>query len=82
MCTRVIVVIFEKFQLSLQVNRVPEQRLIKKLTMNGPDQALNEWERAVRIFSSPHNLQLRRHRLIQQINCLLEPSNSQFGWFD
>jgi len=43
MKTVVVVIILERFKLSLQIDRVPEQRLIKKLTTNGPDQALDEW---------------------------------------
>jgi hypothetical protein len=39
--TAVNVVIFEKFQLSLEVNRIPEQRLIKKLTTNDSDESIN-----------------------------------------
>ena len=45
MITAVIVIILECFKLSLQIDRVPEQRLIKKLTANGPDQAFDEWVR-------------------------------------
>jgi hypothetical protein len=40
--TVVVVVILERFKLSLQINRVPEQRLVKKLSTNGPDQAFDE----------------------------------------
>ena len=38
----------------------------------GFEELLNERMQAGHIESSPHNLQRRLHRLIQQINCLLE----------
>jgi hypothetical protein len=41
--TVAVVIILERFKHSLQINRVPEQRLVKKLTTNGPDQALDKW---------------------------------------
>ena len=43
MKTLVVVIILECVKLSLQIDRVPEQCLIKKLTTNGPDRALDEW---------------------------------------
>jgi hypothetical protein len=42
MKTVVVEIILERFKLSLQINRVPEQRLVKKLTTNGPNQTLNK----------------------------------------
>jgi hypothetical protein len=42
MKTVVVVINLERFKLSLQIDRVPEQRLIKKFTTNGPDEPLNE----------------------------------------
>ena len=43
MKTVVVVIILERFKLTFQINSVPEQRLVKKLTTNGSDQALNKW---------------------------------------
>jgi hypothetical protein len=40
--TAAIVTILECFKLPLQINRIPEQRLVRKLTTNGPNQALDE----------------------------------------
>jgi hypothetical protein len=37
-----IVVISEKFQVLLQVGRIPEQNLVKKFSANGSDESLNE----------------------------------------
>jgi hypothetical protein len=39
----VIVILSERAELVLQVNGVPKQRLVKELTANGPNQALNKW---------------------------------------
>ena len=44
--TAVVVIILERFKLSLQVKRLPDQRLIKKHTANGSDEALYEGMRA------------------------------------
>jgi hypothetical protein len=41
--TVVVVIILERFKLSPQIDYVPEQRLVQKLTANGPDQAFDEW---------------------------------------
>ena len=41
--TVVVIIILERFKLSLQIDRVPEQRLVKKLSTNSPDQAFDEW---------------------------------------
>ena len=41
--TVVVVIILERFKLSLQIDCVPEQGQIKKLTTNGSDQAFDEW---------------------------------------
>ena len=41
--TVVVIVILECFKLSLQIDRIPEQRLVKKLSTNSPDQAFDEW---------------------------------------
>jgi hypothetical protein len=60
----------EVCKLSLQVNGIPEQHLIKKLPAKGSDQLLNE---SVRIDSLANNLQLRHRWLIQQIDRLLKP---------
>jgi hypothetical protein len=38
-----VVIISEPFQLSLQVDRVPDHHVIKKLSSNRPNQPLNEW---------------------------------------
>ncbi len=40
----VVVIILQCFKLSLQIDRVPEQRMIVKLTTNGSDQALDKDE--------------------------------------
>jgi len=55
----------ERFQPSIQSDRVPEQRLVKKLTTNGSDEPLDERMQAARIKSSIYNLQFGQHRLIQ-----------------
>jgi len=47
--------------------------VIQKFPANGSDESLNERMRAWRHEYSPHNLQPGHHRLIQQINRLLEP---------
>ena len=39
----VVVINLESIKLSLQIDCVPEQRLVKKLSTNGPDQAFDEW---------------------------------------
>ena len=40
-----VVIISELFQLSLQVDCVPDQHVIKKLSSNRPDQPFHEWMR-------------------------------------
>jgi len=40
--TVVVIIILECFKLSLKIDRVPEQRLVKKLSTNSPDQAFDE----------------------------------------
>ena len=52
---------------------VPEEDMVKKFATNDPDEPLNEGVWAGCTESLPHNRQLRHHRLIQQINSLLEP---------
>jgi hypothetical protein len=47
--------------------------VIKKCLANGPDESLNRGLRAGNLELSFNNLQLRQHRLIQQINRLLKP---------
>ena len=42
MCKRMIVVISEKFKLLLQVGRIPELSLVKKLAAIGSDESLYE----------------------------------------
>ena len=42
MKTVVVVIIPERFMLSFQLDRIPEQRPIKKLPANGSDKSLNE----------------------------------------
>jgi len=44
--TVVVVIILERVKLSLQINRVPEQRLIKGCTTNSLYKGLNETVRA------------------------------------
>ena len=41
--TVVVVLNLERSKLPLQIDRVPEQRLVKKLSTNSPDQAFDEW---------------------------------------
>ena len=41
--TIVVVGNLERFKLPLQIDRVPEQRLVKKLSTNSPDQAFDKW---------------------------------------
>jgi hypothetical protein len=73
MCTRMIVVLPKVHEFPFKVSSVPEEDMVKVFTANGSDESLNERMRAGRIESSPNNLQPRHHRLIQQINSLLEP---------
>ena len=40
--TIVVVIHLERVKLSLQIDCVPEQRLVKKLSTNSPDQAFDE----------------------------------------
>jgi len=47
--TVVVVIILERIKRSFQIDRVPEQRPIKKLAAPGFDKALNERMRAERI---------------------------------
>jgi len=42
MRTRTLVVIFESYQLPLQIAGIPEEDVIKKLTKNGADESLHE----------------------------------------
>jgi len=73
MGTMKVVVVFENFELPLQIDGIPEEDMVKVFTTNGSDQSFNERMRAGRMESSPNKRQLRLHRVIQQINRLLEP---------
>jgi len=42
MKTALVVLVLERLKLSLQVDSIPEQRVVKKLTTNSPDQAFHE----------------------------------------
>ena len=42
MRTRTVVVIFENYQLPLQIAGIPEEDMIKKLTKNGADESPHE----------------------------------------
>ena len=42
MKTALVVIVLERLKLSLQVDSIPEQRVVKKLTTNSPDQAFHE----------------------------------------
>ena len=46
MKTVMVIIILERFKLTLQFNGVPEHHLIKKFTENGPYKGLNEMVRA------------------------------------
>jgi len=55
------------------VNRFLEEDVVKVFTTNGFNESINERLQAGPMRSSAYNLQLGHHRLVQQINRLLEP---------
>jgi len=71
--TSLIVVLPKVHEFPFKVPSITKEGVVKKFPENGPDESLREGTRSARIESSPNNLQPRQHRLIQQINRLLEP---------
>ena len=45
MSAMMVVINFEVCKLSLQVESVPEKRMVEKIATNGSDQPLDEWMR-------------------------------------
>jgi hypothetical protein len=68
-----VVILLEACKPSVQIKRTLEYDVVKKIPANGTDESPNEEMQAEYIEVSPNNLQLRDHRLVQQIDGLLEP---------